>query len=96
MADGLNNFFQSFSGALGNTLGNPSGINLQIPGGGLVRQPFLQPQNLLSSVYINYGGVSRTSGNSTSKSPGVSLPETRKTGTLSPDPISGGLFILLI
>jgi hypothetical protein len=90
MADGLNNFFQSFSGALGNTLGNPSGINLQIPGGGLVRQPFLQPQNLLSSVYINYGGVSRTSGNSISKSPGVSLPETRKTGTLSPDPISGG------
>lgn len=91
MADGLNTFFQSLSGQLGNTLGNPSGINLQLPTGGLVRTPFLQPQNLLSSVYVNYGGVNRTSGGASTRFPGLSLKESRKTGSLTTDPVSGGV-----
>jgi len=51
MADGINNFFQSLSGKLGNAIGNPVAQQRPDIGSGLIRQPFLQPQDLLSTVY---------------------------------------------
>lgn len=51
MADGINNFFQSLSGRLGNSFGNPTAQQRPEVGTGIVRQPFLQPNDLLSSVY---------------------------------------------
>jgi hypothetical protein len=112
MADGLNNFFQSLSGKLGNAIGNPQAQQKPgIPTGGPIRTPFLTPNTLLSSVYVasgtsayqqrstaagvastspnlsttilTNGGLNRTStGVASTNSPGVSLPETKRTSTI--------------
>lgn len=61
MADGLNNFFQSLSGKLGSAIGNPTAQQKPgIPTSGNVRDPFLTPNTLLSSVYIPVQGDTRT------------------------------------
>jgi hypothetical protein len=52
MADGLNNFFQSFSGRLGSAIGNPVAQKRPEVAPGLQRTPFLQPIDLLSTVYV--------------------------------------------
>jgi len=54
MADGLNNFFQSFSGRLGSTIGNPVSQKRPEVAPGLQRTPFLQPIDLLSTVYVSF------------------------------------------
>ena len=56
MADGLNTFFKSLGGKLGNAIGNPqAGQKPGIPTSGPVRTPFLTPKTLLSSVYVSSG-----------------------------------------
>lgn len=61
MADGLNNFFQSLSGKLGSAIGNPTAQQKPgIPTSGNVRDPFLTPNTLLSSVYVPVDGDTRT------------------------------------
>jgi hypothetical protein len=82
MSDGLNNFFQSFSGKLGNALGNPSAQKKPgIPTSGPTRNPFLDPTTLLSSVYLPTNGDSRTSSGGPfqngSTSPLLALEEDR-------------------
>lgn len=63
MPDGLNNFFNSLSGQIGNALGNP--LAQQKPtiiSSGPFRTPFLTPNTLLSSVYTTSlgNGYNRT------------------------------------
>jgi hypothetical protein len=76
MADGLNNFFQSFSGRLGSTIGNPVAQKRPEVAPGLKRTPFLQPIDLLSTVYVS--------------SPSNSAPQSQ--GGFKPlDPLSVGI-----
>lgn len=76
MADGLNNFFQSFSGRLGSAIGNPVAQKRPDVVPGLQRTPFLQPIDLLSTVYVT--------------SPSNSAPQSQ--GGFKPlDPLSVGI-----
>lgn len=76
MADGINNFFQSLSGRLGSSIGNPVAQERPQVDSGNLRKPFLDPKNVLSSTLTNIPGVNRTIGSSIQQ-----LTETRRDGT---------------
>ena len=86
MSDGLNTFFNSLSGELGKSFGNPFVQKKPTLNVGLTRTPFLAPDPtlLLSSVYISTG-ISRTNlaNNQVSQSPLISVQGRNRFGLTS-------------